>query len=144
MSRHRVLLVRPWDTARAGSGCCTGATEICAEGWHEDPAVARRRAGQRPLGEVYLAVRAGLPPEVEVEIVDPHNTLFLLPAMLRDGRRHRRPWRALLRDLARAPGYAAIIVNGRVLSDAGLPAPEQALRLIRQALDAPPREAGLG
>ncbi|GIJ80031.1 hypothetical protein SAMN05443287_11721 [Micromonospora phaseoli] len=137
MSRHRVLLIRPWPAARVGSGCCAGATDICGEGRHEDPALARQRTEQRPLGEVYLTVRAGLPPDVAVEIVDPHNTLFLLPAVVWDGRRHRRPWRVLLRDLVRAPGYAAIIVDGRVVSDAGLPAPEQALRLIRQALAAP-------
>jgi hypothetical protein len=78
------------------------------------PATAWRRADQRPLGEVY--------------------TLFLLPAIVRDGRRHRRPWRALLRDLVRGTGYAAIIVDGRVVSDSGLPPAEQALRIVRQAL----------
>lgn len=137
-SRHRVLLIRPWDTTRAGSGCCSGGVDgICLDRGHNDPELARQRTAQRPLGELYLTVRAGLPPEVEVEIVDPNNTLFLLPAIVRDGRRHGRPWRALLRDMVRAPGYAAIIVDGRVVSDAGLPEPEQALRLIRQALDAP-------
>jgi hypothetical protein len=134
MSRHRVLLIRPWDTATAGSGCCAGAIGFHMEGRQEDPAPARQQINQRALGEVYLAVRAGLPSEIDVEIVDPHNTLFLLPAIVRDGRRHRRPWQALLRDLARAPGYAAIIVDGRVVSDTGVPAPEHALRLIRQAL----------
>jgi hypothetical protein len=135
MARHRVLLIRPWDAARAGSGCCTGATSICVEDRHEDPTLARQRADQRPLGEVYLAVRAGLSPEIAVEIVDPRNTLFLLPAIVRDGRRHRRPWRALLRDLVQATGYAAIIVDGRVVSESGLPPPEQALGMIRRALD---------
>ncbi|MFV2103748.1 hypothetical protein [Micromonospora sp. LOL_024] len=137
MGRHRVLLIRPWRAARAGSGCCAGATGIGGEGWHEDPAFARQRTELRPLSEVYLTLRAGLPPDVAVEIVDPHNTLFLVSAIVRDGHRHRRPWWVLLRDLARAPGYAAIIVDGRVVGDAGLPAPEQALRLIREELAAP-------
>jgi hypothetical protein len=142
MNRHRVLLIRPWDTAQAGSGCCTGSAAIAVEGWHEDPVLVRQRINRRPLGEVYLTVRAGLPPEVEIEIVDPHNTLFLLPAIVRDGRRHGRPWRALLRDSARAPGYAAIIVDGQVVTGGELPAPEEALRLIRRALDAPVYQPG--
>ncbi|GIJ35668.1 hypothetical protein [Micromonospora sediminimaris] len=135
MTRHRVLLIRPWDAPGAGAGCCTGAADICVEGRHEDPASARQRADQRPLGEVYQVVRAGLPAEIEVEIVDPRNTLFLLPAIVRDGRRHRRPWRALLRDLVRGTGYAAIIVDGRVVSESGLPPAEQALHIVRRAID---------
>ncbi|MEG3637116.1 hypothetical protein [Micromonospora palythoicola] len=134
MARHRVLLIRPWDAPGAGSGCCTGAADSCFEGRHEDPASARQRADQRPLGEVYRTVRAGLPAEIAVEIVDPRNTLFLLPAIVRDGRRHRRSWRALLRDLVRGTGYAAIIVDGRVVSESGLPPAEHALHLIRRAL----------
>ncbi|GIJ10523.1 hypothetical protein ACFFMR_16015 [Micromonospora andamanensis] len=134
MARHRVLLIRPWDAAGAGSGCCTGAAGSCVEGRHEDPALARQRADQRPLGEVYQVVRAGLPAEVAVEIVDPRNTLFLLPAIVRDGRRHRRSWRALLRDLVRGTGYAAIVVDGRVVSESGLPSPDQALHIVRGAL----------
>jgi hypothetical protein len=134
MSRHRVLLIRPWGSAAAGSGCCAGAAGFPLDDRPEDGAPGRFRVEQRALGEVYLAVRAGLPSEVDVDIVDPHNTLFLLPAIVRDGRRRRRPWRALLADLARAPGYAAIIVDGRVVSDGGVPAPERALRLIREAL----------
>ena len=139
MSRHRVLLIRPWDTAGASSGCCSAGTGFGGDDWHEDPAPARQRINRQAFGEVYLTVRAGLPPDVEVEVVDPRNTLFLLPAMVRDGRRNRRPWRALVRDLARAPGYAAIVVDGRVVSDAGLPAPEQALRLIHRALGGHPQ-----
>ncbi|WP_025620274.1 hypothetical protein [Salinispora cortesiana] len=138
MSRHRVLLVRPWGAGRADSGCCSGAG-IISDVSGRDPGRARQLGTQRPLGEVYLTVRAGLPTEVEVEVVNPDNTLFLLPAVVRDGRRHGRPWRVVLRQLARATGYAAIIVDGRVVSDATAPTPERALRLIRQALDAPRR-----
>jgi hypothetical protein len=132
------LLVRPWDSARTGSGCCAGGTGgICVEGWHEDPETVRDRASRAPLGEFYRAVRAGLPAEIEVEIVDPHNTLFLLPAVFADGRRQGLRWRAALREALRSQGYAAIIVDGRVVSQGSLPEPEQALRLIRDALEVP-------
>lgn len=137
MSTHRVLLVRPWDSARTGSGCCGGgAGGICVEGWHEDPEVVRDRASRQPLGEVYRAVRSGLPDDVAVEIVDPQNTLFLLPAIARDARAHGHGWWAALREVVRGPGYAAIIVDGRVVSHGDLPAPDQALRLVRRALGA--------
>jgi hypothetical protein len=137
MIGHRVLLVRPWDTARTGgSGCCTGATGgICVEGWHDDPEAARDRAGREPLGEVYRTVRAGLPAGIEIEIVDPHNTLFLLPAMARDARRRGLGWWGTLREVVRGPGYAAIIVDGQVVSHGELPPPDRALRLIRAALE---------
>jgi hypothetical protein len=139
MTRHRVLLVRPWDSARAGSGCCAGGTGgICVEGWHEDPEAVRDRASREPLGEFYRAIRAGLPAEVDVEIVDPHNTLFLLPAVVRDGRQRGLRWRTALREALRSQGYAAIIVDGRRISDGGLPTPEQALHLIREALEREP------
>jgi hypothetical protein len=132
---HRVLLVRPWDTARVGSGCCGGATGgICVEGWHEDPETVRDRASRQPWGALYRAVRAGLPDTVAVEMVDPQNTLFLLPAVVRDARRRGRSWPASLREMVRGPGYAAIIVDGTVVSQGEVPEPERALRLIRAAL----------
>jgi hypothetical protein len=135
MSSHRVLLVRPWDSARAGSGCCAGGTGgVCVEGWHTDPEWVRDRTSRQPLGEVYRVVRAGLPPQVDVEIVDPHNSLFLLPAVLRDGRQRGLRWRDAVREMIRGSGYAAIIVDGRRVHDGELPEPERALRLIQDAL----------
>jgi hypothetical protein len=69
-----------------------------------------------------------------VEIVEPHNTLFLLPAVLSDARRHGHPWRTAIREAVRGPAYSAIIVDGRVVSQGELPVPDQALRLVRDAL----------
>lgn len=135
MTQHRVLLVRPWDSARQGAGCCAGGSGgLCGLGRHEDPEEARNRASRQPLAAVYRAVRAGLPDQVAVEIVDPHNTLFLLPAILRDALRHGLGWRAALRALVRGSAYAAIVVDGQVVSSGELPAPERALGRIRQAL----------
>lgn len=137
MTSHRVLLVRPWDSARTGSGCCAGGTGgVCVEGWHEDPEWVRDRTSRQPLGEVYRVVRAGLPSDVDVEIVDPHNSLFLLPAVLRDGRQRGLRWRAALREMVRGSGYAAIIVDGQRVSEGELPEPERALHLIRDAIAA--------
>jgi hypothetical protein len=135
MSTHRVLLVRPWDTARVGSGCCSGATGgLCVEGWHEDPEAARDRASRQPLGEVYRALRASLPGDVAVEIVDAQNTVFLLPAILRDARRHGLPWPEALRQMVRGHASAAIIVDGRMVSRSRLPTPERAVRIVQEAL----------
>lgn len=138
MTRHRVLLVRPWETARTGSGCCGGGTGgVCVEGWHDDPEARRERAARQPLGAVYRAVRASLPSDVALEIVDPQNTLFLLPAIVTDARRHGLGWRAALRELARGWASSSIIVNGRLVSRGELPTPDHARRLVQRALQAP-------
>jgi hypothetical protein len=135
MMRHQVILIRPWDMSDGvGAGCCSGGSTkgLCVDPSHDPPYV--ERATWQPLAGVYLALRDGLPSGVEVEIVDPRNHLYLVPVLMRAARRRGLGWWDALVAALRAPGYAAIIVDGQVVSRGELPDPDRALRLVQDAL----------
>ncbi|QSB13195.1 hypothetical protein JQS43_16350 [Natronosporangium hydrolyticum] len=136
-ARQRVLLVRPWRGGHPG-GCCAGdpADLLTPPGGR-----ATRRPADHPAGSeqfdfaaLYSAVRAGLPATVAVEVVDPRNTVFLLPAIVRDARRRGRSWRTLARSLVTGTAPGAILVDGELISRGEPPPPTQALTQIRRAL----------
>jgi hypothetical protein len=140
MTRHQVILIRPWDMSDGvGAGCCSGGSTkgICLDPSHHPAPTGTpfiERATWQPLAQVYLALRNGLPSDVDVEIVDPRNHLYLVPVLIRAARRRGQRWWDALVAALRAPGYAAIIVDGQQVSSGELPAADQALRLVRHAL----------
>jgi len=88
--RHRVLLVREWDQQVGGSGCCgrlnTSSVEALCD--NATSPYARVREDMERVGEIYRALRERLDPaEVELTVVDPRNTVWLLPAIRRDRRK---------------------------------------------------------
>ncbi len=117
--RPRVLLVRQWDQQVGGSGCCgrfssVAADSLCATG--EDP-YAHARADMETMGAVYRALRARFAEdEVELTVVDPRNTAWLLPRMWRDARRRGLGTMAALRQMHRATGPRAVVCDGLVLA----------------------------
>jgi hypothetical protein len=142
MTRHQVILIRPWDMSDGvGAGCCSGGSTkgLCVDPAHH-PAPSGtpfiERATWQPLAGVYLALRDGLPSDVDVEIVDPRNHLYLVPVLMRAARRRGLGWWGALLAALRAPGYAAIIVDGQVVSRGELPDPDRALRLVQDVLGA--------
>lgn len=115
----RVVLVRPWTDAHAGSGCCTGEARdgICldrpavgsVEGRHEhDPAVLL-------AGETFRRLRAELP-DVDVQLVAAANTAYLLPSVFRQVRR-RLGLVAALREAARSTTAGAVLIDGHRVGD---------------------------
>ena len=140
MTRHQVLQLRPWETSGgAGGGCCSSASVqgLCLDPAH-DPAAHGSRAAGQPLARTYLALRYGLPDDVDVQIVDPRNHVYLLPVLMRAARRRGLGWWAALGEALRAPGDAALIVDGVPVSSGELLAPAEALRLVRQSLGLQP------
>lgn len=139
-TRHRVLLIRPWDMPDGvGAGCCSGGSlnGLCVDPSHQRPDGGVRnveRTGWEPFAAVYRALRDGLPGDVDVEVVDPRNHLYLLPTLVGEARRRGAGWWPALRSALRAPAYAAIIVNGTTLSSGSLPSPDDALRMVSEAL----------
>ena len=133
---HRVLLVRQWDAAQAGSGCCGGPVGggICEDHPRETGGSVRGRDPAEAMGTVYRTLRSGLPADVDVQIVDPRNVAYPLPLVMSDARRAGSGWLAALREAARAVGPAVIVVDGRVVSHGILPEPDDALRAVRAAL----------
>ncbi|HSK92258.1 MAG TPA: hypothetical protein VK875_13210 [Euzebyales bacterium] len=114
--QHRILLVREWDSQTSGSGCCGRlGGDHCAVG-HPD-SFDRSRALMETMGGIYRALRQELPADrFEITIVDPRNMVWLIPAMLRDGRRRGFRGGELWRQLNRGVRNGAIVVDGRALS----------------------------
>ena len=117
--RPRVLLVRQWDQQVGGSGCCgrfssVAAESVCSTG--EDP-YAHARADMEVMGAVYRALRERYAEdELEVSVVDPRNTAWLVPAVWRDARRRGMSRRDALRQVHGATSPCAVVCDGLVLA----------------------------
>lgn len=115
----RVVLVRPWTDAHAGSGCCSGEARhgICLD----RPASGSVEAGHGHDPEVVLAgeafrrLRAEFP-DVDVQLVGAGNTAYLLPSVFRQVRR-RSGLVAALRASARATTAGAVLIDGCRVGD---------------------------
>jgi hypothetical protein len=133
MSTHRVILVREWDAQHTGSGCCGrvgGGHELC------DPEDFRRaRTEIERSGAVYMALWEAFGDALELTVVDPRNTAWLLPTVYRDARgRGLRP-RQALREMARSTANGAVVLDGKVLFDGKLPpSPVEAVAAVRAEL----------
>ncbi|WP_324277116.1 hypothetical protein [Blastococcus brunescens] len=130
--RSRVVLVRGSRAASASGGCCSGDVRPFDEGGShchprpDDPA--------DDVGPVYRHLRAALPGDVAVEIVSPSNWLWLLPELVRGGRRRGLRGAALGRSVRSGLAVSSLIVDGAVLASGGLPAPEDAVAAVEAEL----------
>lgn len=118
-TRHRVLLVREWDEQMSGSGCCGRFGSDVVRHLDEDAAdpYQRTRADMERVGAVYRALRDRYTEdELELTVVDPRNTVWLLPAILRDARRRGLSVGTALRQLNAATAACAIVCDGKVLT----------------------------
>jgi hypothetical protein len=136
---HRVLLVREWDAQHTGSGCCGKlggvGTELC------DPSdFSRTRAEMVRVGAVYRALHeAFAEDDVELTVVDPRNTVWMIPTVYRDARRRGLARTAALRQVARASANGAVVVDGRVVLDGKIPpTPAEAVAAVRVEIAARP------
>jgi hypothetical protein len=126
----RVILVRgPRSAAGAGGGCCSGDVRPFDEGGG-----AHCHASPDEVGTVYRALRAALPGDVAVEIVSPSNWLWLLPALIGDGRRRGLRGLELRRSVRAGLAVSSLVVDGAVLASGGLPAPEEAVAAVEAEL----------
>ena len=124
--------MRQWDEQVGGSGCCGRLggehTELASS---DDFAHARECMVE--MGEVYRALRREMP-EVELTVVDPRNTVWLLPTLVRDARRRGLGWADVVRQIRWATGASAIVVDGMVVCRGRVPDVEEALLRVRAAL----------
>jgi hypothetical protein len=89
------------------------------------------------VGEIYRALRTALPADVAVEIVSPSNWLWLLPELVRGGRRRGLRGADLRRSVRAGLAVSSLIVDGAVLASGGLPSPDRAVAAVEAEL--PPR-----
>lgn len=132
--RHRVLLVR--EGRQAGGGCCGGLdADPAADAGHR-----HLHRDREAMGAVYRALAAELPRDVvDVQVVDPRNLPFLVPAVLRDARRAGQGWLDACRQLPRGCAHGSIVVDGRVMSHGSVPPPDAAVALVLRGLAAATR-----
>jgi hypothetical protein len=118
----------------SGSGCCGRLGGIGNDlGREEDFAPAR--AGMEAMGAVYRALRADLPEdEVELTVVDPRNTIWLIPRIVRDARRRGVRGAALWGEVRRGTANGAVVVDGRAVCTGELPPPAEVLARVRAAI----------
>ncbi|CAN5136576.1 hypothetical protein BH24ACT10_BH24ACT10_05940 [soil metagenome] len=126
----RVVLVRGARTSvGGGGGCCSGDVRPFDEGGgHAHP------APPGPEAELYRALRAMLPPEIGVEVVSPSNWLWLVPELVRGGRRRGLRGSALLAAVRSGLAVSSLLVDGRALFSGGLPPAATAVAAVRAEL----------
>jgi hypothetical protein len=122
---HRVLLVRQWDQQIGGSGCCGRLSSAAVESLQstaEDP-YACAREDMELIGRVYTALREEFRhDELDVTVVDPRNTVWLLPAIWRDGARRGLSVLSRLRQMSRATAPCTVVCDGLVVASDPTPA----------------------
>lgn len=128
--RSRVVLVRGARAAvGGGGGCCSGDVRPFDEGGGHAHA-----APPGPETAVYRALRATLPPEVDVEVVSPSNWLWLLPELVRGGRRCGLRGAELLAQVRAGLAVSSLLVDGRPLFTGGLPSAPEAVAAVEAEL----------
>jgi hypothetical protein len=128
-----VFLVREWDWQKTGSSCCG---TIGGEGHPFSAATEYRhcREEMERSGLVYEALRETFE-DLDVTVVDPRNTMWLLPAVYRDARRRGLGRAESLRQMARSTANGALVMDGRVLFDGRVPpSPAEAVAAVRAEL----------
>jgi hypothetical protein len=129
---HRVLLVREWDSQMGGSGCC-GRLGDGYEGLGRTDDYAHARVCMESMGEVYRALREACP-DLDVTVVDTRNWAWLVPAVVKDGRRSGLSWPRVAREVVRATTPASVVLDGVVLASGQVPAPADAVDAVRARL----------
>lgn len=125
-ARHRVLLVREWDQQTSGSGCCGRLNTATVEALSNDASAtpyARTRIDMERVGAVYLALRERFDEQhLDITVVDPRNTIWLIPAIWRDARRRGLSAPAALRQLNRGTAPCSVVCDGVVVAKDADPA----------------------
>lgn len=140
--QHRVLLVREWDSQHSGSGCCgrLGGADSDVGG---AASFARNRCEMEAMGEVYRALRPLLDREqVDLQVVDPRNSVWLIPSIWRDARRRGMSRGDAWTQVKRGVSWTSIVVDGRVLFSGGVPGPDEAVEAVKAELGMRPYQPG--
>ena len=133
----RVVIVRPArGAAGGGGGCCSADVRPFDEGGtHRHSGGAS--AACAPADEVaalYLALRTGLPRDVDVHVVAPSNWMWLLPVLVRDGRRRGLRGPELRRSVRAGMAVSSLVVDGAVLFSGWLPDPASGVAAVQAEL----------
>jgi hypothetical protein len=122
----RIVLVRDTRSAApAAGGCCGGDVRPFDDGGSHRHVPRRDR-----VGEVYRALRGAVPDHVDVQVVSPSNWLWLLPELVRGGRRNGLRGAALLRSVRAGMAASSVLVDGVPVISGGMPDPADVVTLV--------------
>lgn len=132
----RVVLVRgSRGGPGGGGGCCSADVRPFDEGGtHRHGAAPDACPPADDVAALYLALRTGLPRDVDVHVVAPSNWLWLLPVLVADGRRRGLRGAQLRRSVRTGMAVNSLVVDGAVLSSGRLPDPQTGLAAVRAEL----------
>ena len=89
------------------------------------------------MGTIYRALRSELPRDtIEITVVDPRNMVWLIPTIVRDGRRRGMRGGELWRQVNNGVRNGAIVVDGRAMSAADYTEPDAAVDAVLRELAA--------
>jgi len=127
-SMHHLILIREIDQQASGAGCCGLQGDVAR--WDSAGQIfAERRKRMDRMGEIYRAVRASFPKEVEISVVDPRNFLSLAALVARDAFRFSVPFRTAAEALT-ATSVATGIFDGEVIFKGAPQSPDEVVAAI--------------
>ena len=88
------------------------------------------------VGELYLALRRKFGDQVQIDVVDPRNEVYLIPVLVGDYRRYHPPLGVFLKTLFFGISPASVIVNGRAMHVGELPTPDVLVEEVGSLLQA--------
>lgn len=137
MIKTRVILIRESAETLTCSNCAGTLEGIDSFGSRKVPDYEPIRKIMIQTGELYRALRRAFGERVEIDVVDPRNAIYLLPALVADYRRYHPPLGAFLKALLFGASTASVIVNGRAIYVGELPSPGRLVEEVGALLDGP-------
>ncbi len=136
MRKPSIVLIRETEEQVAGSGCCgkfEGDFARCGGEW----VFPERRQIKESMGAVARCLKNEFGDAIELTIVDPRNSLYLFPKIVRDVWHFRPSFGETLRSVCMAFAFPAVLINGAVKFSRSVPQREEILQAVLAAIPIP-------
>ena len=133
--KPRVILIRENAETLSCSSCAGSLNGIDAFGSCDVPDYAPTRQVISQVGELYMSLRREFGDEVEVDVVDPRNEVYLIPRLIRDYKRFKPPLGAFLKTLFFGISPCSVIINGTQRYGSDLPEQQDLVAEVRAAME---------
>lgn len=142
MERIHVLFVREKDQQMSGSGCC-GKLEgdvIELSKSSGELLFCENRSIMEHMGEIYRRLDKEFGSQVELEVIDPRNIVFLTITLLRQWRKTQYPLRERIRQFIKGFRVSSVFVNGQLAAVERYPEYEAVVKKVRSFMHPNGRE----
>ena len=133
--KPRVLIIRESAETLSCSDCAGSLEGIDAFGSREVPDYSSIRQVMNETGALYRALKERFADQIDLDVVDPRNAPYLIPALVADYRRYSPSLRAFLKTLFLGITPASIIINGVARYKNDLPSVETLIADVSECLD---------